>query len=228
MEVLRLETLESNLVPKLRKKFEIEFRYGPDGVPKIWQPGDDIDSAYRKAREKVESFIPIVSKIRLLGFEDVAIKDVVPFKVEEEDDLLHEKLVLITDAHQKNVSMQFQKEIELLFIDAKRSVVSGTTSIPPYVLLLLLILGWNELMAVLSSPLLLLLVLFVGGGLFILHQLQYFGPVEEMVWTIGRQVVTQGYHIVNQGIAAATSASNTQVNANSNQQQQRSNVSPSS
>jgi hypothetical protein len=201
VEVLKVESRGENLVPKLRKKFELEFRYGSDGIPKIWQPGDDIDGAYKRAKDKIEALIPLFSRIKLLS--DEKLKTVLPFDLDDggEDD---DKLVLISESNQSNVTSQFHKEIELLFVDAKRSVVSGTTAIPPYVLLLLLFLGWNELMAVLSSPFLFIMTLILGASLFMVYQLQYFGPLEEMAWAFSRQALAQIYQVLNQGIAAAT------------------------
>jgi len=38
---------------KLRNHFEERFRYDEQGVPRVWKPEDDIDSAFMKAKEQV-------------------------------------------------------------------------------------------------------------------------------------------------------------------------------
>jgi len=47
------QTADATLVGKLRAHFEDRFRYDEAGVPRVWKPDDDIDSAFRKARDEV-------------------------------------------------------------------------------------------------------------------------------------------------------------------------------
>lgn len=41
------------ILSKLRSTFEERFRYDDKGVPRVWKPDDDIDTAFRKARDQV-------------------------------------------------------------------------------------------------------------------------------------------------------------------------------
>ena len=72
-----------------------------------------------------------------------------------------------------------------MFLDAKRSLVSGSNSIPAWVIILLVILGWNEFVAILSSPLYHFLTLTLLSTLFIIHHLNLGGPL----MTIFRSVI---------------------------------------
>lgn len=47
------QTADTTLIGKLRVRFEDKFRYDENGVPRVWKPGDDIDTAFRQARDKV-------------------------------------------------------------------------------------------------------------------------------------------------------------------------------
>lgn len=47
------QTADTVLVSKLRAAFEEKFRYDEQGVPRVWKPEDDIDEAFRKAKDEV-------------------------------------------------------------------------------------------------------------------------------------------------------------------------------
>lgn len=47
------QTTDTALIGKLRVKFEDHFRYDEAGVPRVWKPDDDIDGAFRKAKDEV-------------------------------------------------------------------------------------------------------------------------------------------------------------------------------
>jgi hypothetical protein len=54
------QTVDSVMLVKLKLAFEDRFRYDAEGVPRVWRPEDDIDSAFRKAKDEVGpcSFAP--------------------------------------------------------------------------------------------------------------------------------------------------------------------------
>lgn len=47
------QTADTVMLIKLKLAFEDKFRYDKDGVPRVWKPEDDIDSAFRVAKEEV-------------------------------------------------------------------------------------------------------------------------------------------------------------------------------
>ena len=51
------QTADTALVGKLRAHFEDRFRYDDEGVPRVWKPDDDIDSAFRKAKDEVSDLV---------------------------------------------------------------------------------------------------------------------------------------------------------------------------
>ena len=47
------QTADTVFLGKLRNYFEERFRYDEAGTPRVWKPDDDIDGAFRKAKEQV-------------------------------------------------------------------------------------------------------------------------------------------------------------------------------
>jgi hypothetical protein len=47
------QTAEPVILGKLRSHFEERFRYDETGVPRVWKPEDDIDGAFKKAKDEV-------------------------------------------------------------------------------------------------------------------------------------------------------------------------------
>ena len=44
------------ILGKLRTHFEERFRYDEDGIPRVWKPEDDIDGAFKKAKDQVRLY----------------------------------------------------------------------------------------------------------------------------------------------------------------------------
>jgi hypothetical protein len=61
---------------------------------------------------------------------------------------------------------RFKKEADVLFIEAKRSMVVTTAKIPYWFVTLTVVLGWNEFMAVLRNPVYFTLLLIVLSGMY--------------------------------------------------------------
>jgi protein SEY1 len=47
------QTADTVILGKLRGHFEERFRYDEHGVPRVWKPDDDIDGAFKKAKDQV-------------------------------------------------------------------------------------------------------------------------------------------------------------------------------
>lgn len=47
------QTADAVILSKLRGHFEERFRYDEHGVPRVWKPDDDIDGAFKKAKDQV-------------------------------------------------------------------------------------------------------------------------------------------------------------------------------
>ena len=51
------QTADTAITGKLRAHFEERFRYDEAGIPRVWRPDDDIDGAFKVAKDNV-SFLP--------------------------------------------------------------------------------------------------------------------------------------------------------------------------
>jgi len=160
------EMMEGNLLLKLRENFEDKFRYDEAGVPRIWKPSDDIEGLFRQVRESTLCLIPLLSRMRnsqtgnpppldeWIGNAPASAttadeEDLVPIGGldEEEGKSLEEETTMLTESKRQDLTVRFKKAAEGVFVEAKRSTVSGITSVPLYFYVILLALGWNELVA---------------------------------------------------------------------------------
>jgi hypothetical protein len=160
------EMMEGNLLLKLRENFEDKFRYDDDGVPRIWRPTDDIESVYTKARESTLTLIPLLAKFRhsetgapppldrWIGHTPAAAtpadeEDLTPIGGVDEDEgtSLEEETTTLNEAKRQDLTARFKKAADGVYLEAKRSAIGGMTQVPLYFYGLLLVLGWNELVA---------------------------------------------------------------------------------
>lgn len=91
---------------------------------------------------------------------------------------------MISDASKREIVECIKREAETMFLEAKRSLVSGSSSIPAWIIILLVVLGWNEFIAILSSPLYLFLTLTLLSSIFIVHHLNLKGPLMVILQTV--------------------------------------------
>jgi protein SEY1 len=160
------EMMEGNLLLKLRENFEDKFRYDEEGVPRIWRPTDDIEGIYTKARESTLTLIPLLARFRhsetgapppldrWVGHTPAAAtaadeEDLTPIGGVDEDEgkSLEEETTILNDAKMSDLTVRFKKAADGVYVEAKRSAIGGMTQVPLYFYVLLLVLGWNELVA---------------------------------------------------------------------------------
>ncbi|KAI7876131.1 RHD3/Sey1 [Mucor mucedo] len=171
------ELADNLLLLKLRNKFEEEFRYDETGIPRVWSPQDDIDSHFKKARDETLALIKIFSKVNLSQDPE--------FNVESNDDFdFQRSLVILSEAKQIDITNRFKRESDAFYLEAKRSIVSTTDKIPPWVIVMMIVLGWNEFMAILRSPTYIILAILCGSILYIIYSLNLWGPAERIVSTV--------------------------------------------
>jgi hypothetical protein len=160
------ETMEGNLLLKLRENFEDGFRYDEYGVPRIWRPTDDIDGLFAKARDHTLTLIPLISRFRLaktsspppldawIGHAPASVsaadeEDNVPIGGvdEEEGKSLEEETTILSDPKKADMERRFRKTADGVYVEAKRGALGGVTQTPWWMWGLLLVLGQNEIFA---------------------------------------------------------------------------------
>src|SRR5208282_5782028 len=101
----------------------------------------------------------------------------------------------LTSTKQADLTTRFKRAADTLYLEAKNSTTSSISQIPAWFYVLLLVLGWNELMAVLRNPILFVLFAIIAGGGYLIVQAGLLGPIMK----IGNAVVDQSVEIARVG-----------------------------
>ncbi|KAJ3047036.1 Dynamin-like GTPase that mediates homotypic ER fusion [Rhizophlyctis rosea] len=169
-KTIRQEVGDAQMAERLRARFEGVFRYDDKGLPRVWTPGDDMDGQFAKAREEADKLA-----IRFTKFD-------VPLTSLDED-ITHDErfdqdsLIVISPSKLQLLRDKFRRDADLLFVEAKRSIVTTTAKVPPWMVVLACLLGWNEFVAVLSNPIMFMGLMFVGLATYITWYVGMLGPV---------------------------------------------------
>ncbi|GEQ67567.1 hypothetical protein JCM33374_g1232 [Metschnikowia sp. JCM 33374] len=114
------------------------------------------------------------------GHEDVDDKNHIIDTDSENEDEENEKQKnfadILNEKEKTEVLSKFKKEIDAKYVETKRSIIQHVTQIPYYIYLVILVLGWNEFMAVLRNPFFFTLLLVLGGVVYGMYQTNLLGP----------------------------------------------------
>ncbi|KAI0044983.1 protein SEY1 [Auriscalpium vulgare] len=184
------QTADTVILGKLRAYFEERFRYDEAGVPRVWKPDDDIDGAFKKAKDQTLDLIPLYSKI---APKDSSLEYSPPSEVpdQEEEYDYAASLVIFSETKALDITNRFRREADAYYVEAKRSTVSSIAQIPYWMYGVLVILGWNEAMMVLFNPLYFTTLLVLLASSYAIIQLNLAGPLLHVAGTVGREVKRQ-------------------------------------
>lgn len=181
-------TRDDNVLMKLRERFEDLFRYDSEGVPVVWKAGDNIETPYIKARDDALNILPIFASATCKsGRAVVPDVDLAQYYAEnsEQSDAASDDLevdnstfsVRIPPSRQQDITKRFKKQAEASYVEAKRSTTQVFSQIPGWFYVILVLLGWNELMAVLRNPLLFVFCILAASGGYFTYTLNLWGPM---------------------------------------------------
>ncbi|KAJ7693445.1 RHD3/Sey1 [Mycena rosella] len=188
------QTADPVILGKLRGHFEERFRYDEMGVPRVWKPEDDIDSAFKKAKDETLDLIPLYSRIQP---QDTALAYTLPDDAlaalpgETDEFDFAATLVLFSETKSLELAQKFRREADAHYVEAKRSTVASIAQIPFWMYGVLVVLGWNEAMAVLFNPLYFTFLLVALGFAYAVVQLGLVGPLFQITRTVGNEVQRQ-------------------------------------
>ncbi|KAF8575097.1 root hair defective 3 GTP-binding protein [Ramaria rubella] len=187
------QTADAVLLGKLRGHFEERFRYDDVGVPRVWKPDDDIDGAFRKARDETLELLPLYASITpkdpTLAFT-LPSEPVTAASGEEELDF-EATLQILAPTKVVEVTTRFRRDADAYYVEAKRSTVSSVAQIPLWMYGVLVVLGWNEAMTVLFNPLYFVVLIGTLGAAWIVIQLNLVGPLYQVARTVSNEVQRQ-------------------------------------
>ncbi|KAG2363345.1 RHD3/Sey1 [Suillus spraguei] len=187
------QTTDTVILGKLRAHFEERFRYDENAVPRVWRPDDDIDGAFRTAKEQTMNLIPRYAKIIPV---DPSLEFVLPSEPSDPLNSTDEfdfpsTLVIFTETKSLDLASRFRKDADAYYVEAKRSTVSGIAQIPYWMYGVLVVLGWNEAMLVLFNPLYFTFTLIALITSYFISKLGLSGPLFQVSKTVLTEVQTQ-------------------------------------
>ena len=135
------QTADNVILGKLRAYFEERFRYDEHGVPRVWRPDDDIDGAFKKAKDQTLELITLYARIRphdpTLTYElpSDALESSADESHSPEDFDFESTLIVLPETKVLDISSRFKKDADAYYVEAKRSMVSSvggeSTAIDP-------------------------------------------------------------------------------------------------
>ena len=176
-------TSDAVFIGKMRAYFEERFRYDEHGVPRVWKPEDDIDGAFKVAKDSTLDLLPLYAKIAPTN-SSLSIE---PPKLEEDDGLL-DPLVIFTETKAIDLATRFRRDADAYYVEAKRSTVASIAQIPYWMYGVLVVLGWNEAMVVLFNPLYFTMLLLFLAAAWTIVKLGMVGPLFQVSHTIAGEV----------------------------------------
>ncbi|KAF9373936.1 Dynamin-like GTPase that mediates homotypic ER fusion [Podila verticillata] len=163
------ESVDGLMLYKLLSRFEEKFQRDESGLP------------------RTIGLVPLYSKINPL---DPATGE--PLALESTDEFdFDQSLKVISESRQHELVTQLKRKADASYVEAKRSVVATQAKIPYWVGVALVLLGWNEFVAVITNPLYLTLTVALGIPLAALWYLNMLGLVQ----VIGQKVYDQGLQL---------------------------------
>ncbi|KAI5829813.1 root hair defective 3 GTP-binding protein [Schizophyllum commune Tattone D] len=187
-------TSDAVFIGKMRAYFEERFRYDEHGVPRVWKPEDDIDSHFKKARDQALELIPLYAKIAPQDSSlQVELPDEPTDSLTQEDFDFEATLTVFTETKTMDLTNKFRKDADAFYVEAKRSTVASVAQIPVWMYGVLVVLGWNEAMAVLFNPMYFTMLLISLVSAYIIIQLGLAGPLFQVLRTITGEVQRQAY-----------------------------------
>ncbi|OAX39781.1 root hair defective 3 GTP-binding protein [Rhizopogon vinicolor AM-OR11-026] len=187
------QTADTVILSKLRSHFEERFRYDDNGVPRVWRPDDDIDGAFKKAKEQTLDLIPRYANI---APTDPSLEFTLPSEISDpltstDEFDFSSTLVIFTETKSIDLASRFRKDADAYYVEAKRSTVSSIAQIPYWMYGVLVVLGWNEAMVVLFNPLYFTFTLMAMITSYFIVKLGLTGPLLQVSKTVMTEVQRQ-------------------------------------
>lgn len=177
-------TSETVLASRLRAFFEDRFRYDASGVPRVWKPSDDMDDAFVQARDATLALIPLYATMQpetpptVAGDEDTPSWD--------------EARRVLSERRCAELGRRFRRDADAAYVEAKRGTVSSMTQVPWWMYVVLIVLGWNEAMAVLHSPVYFTLLCMVLASAYVVWRMNLAGPMLTVATHMARELRALG------------------------------------
>jgi len=170
----------TNIDLLMTQKFNSHFEVDQEGIPRRWQPNSDIKGMWTKAKCEAEKLIDLFSIIRLTE-EEFPLKffksTSTGVEVVEELPQVPEQQIIIQPKEAERHLQRFREQSTTSYLSAVKEMerIASQGSIPRYMLVLLLLLGWNEIVWVIQtiifSPIMLIFFILLLCCAFVVWRL---------------------------------------------------------
>jgi hypothetical protein len=202
---------------KMHQVFDQAFKFEKDGKStRHWKPSDNIRSIFEDCALKAEKVADLYRELRMEDGELSAIISEIS-GTEDEKSESGKPIELLSESTLKDTKLQFRNEISASLIQAELAAERAKTApLPAWVIPLILFLGWNELIAIFSSPLLFMLIVFCLIGYIVVRAL----GMETAAFALLKHLLNQGRQLVMSHLSPSSSDSpSPRTRTNSNHQE---------
>ena len=198
--VLEKYMSKEKLVAVLKDRFDEKFGYDANGNPRVYLSTRELESVFGAAKTYAVEAIPYLavavisdgtkfqpsvnlsSSFLRQKYENVATAAKMGNFAEEDDsdsddDTRRSFVEVVSEDDQQEVLRKFKRETDAIFVARKGMLVQSRTHIPYYIYLVILVLGWNEFLAIVRSPVVFTVILLVGAAVYGMYQTNLLGPV---------------------------------------------------
>ncbi|WFD19925.1 Dynamin-like GTPase that mediates homotypic ER fusion [Malassezia caprae] len=192
---VREQTSDAVLSMRLRSYFEDRFRYDAGGVPRVWKPSDDMEGMFVQARDSTLELIALYATIApsepsllLPAAHAAAAAD------DSDASSFEESLHVLSELKRTELGNRFRRDADAYYVEAKRSMVSSMSQVPVWVYAVMVVLGWNEAMAIIRNPLYCTVLCLLLAGAYVTWRLHLAAPLWTVAAGLAREVqqVAQG------------------------------------
>jgi len=199
------EVADTTFYAKLKKRFELTFKFDEAHRPRIWRTLEEISPRYDDAKLKTRNLLQLfVSPDEHL---DITVLD--PEAAAWERLISEPKKLLLWE--------RLEVEAGALFQEAANSTANSFAKIPPWFYAILLILGWNELWTIITNPLYLFVAVLLGGIGFAIISLNLQGPAIQMSKTVSTEAYKIAFAQLEQFVNRPETSSRTSSAAHAQQ-----------
>lgn len=187
---------KDNLLSILKERFDDKFRYDENGLPKLYQNTRELEGYFGEAKTHAMKVFPILTFAKMFDgtelvpkydvrsralkkrYETVAVHTEEEEYVEDSDDDEGDQCFaeIVSEKEKAEILSKFKREADAKFVETKRSIMQLVTQIPYYIYLIIVVLGWNEFMAIVRNPFFFTLLIVLGAGFYVMFQLNLLGP----------------------------------------------------
>ncbi|CUM48792.1 unnamed protein product [Debaryomyces tyrocola] len=199
-ELIHKYISKDNVLNLLKDRFDDKFRYDENGLPRLYQNGHELENSFNESKSYALDILPVLTIAKLsdgteilpdydifdkrlrnqYGGASVVTADDQQISIDTDSEDEEEEnpcfAEILSESDKAVILGKFKKEINAKFIETKRSIIQNVTQIPYYIYLVILVLGWNEFMAIIRNPLFFTLALLLGAGAYVMYHLNLLKP----------------------------------------------------